>query len=59
MPACIGINIFGRMGRLALRAAWSSESLQIARINEIADDVNCNVNRLIDLTKKVASRLGP
>ena len=35
-PARIGINGFGRMGRLALRAAWSPDSpLQIVHINEI------------------------
>jgi glyceraldehyde-3-phosphate dehydrogenase/erythrose-4-phosphate dehydrogenase len=60
MPARIGINGFGRMeGRLALRVSWPSESLQTTRINEIAGNVNCDVNRLIDLTKKVASRLEP
>jgi glyceraldehyde 3-phosphate dehydrogenase len=32
----IGINGFGRMGRLALRAAWDSADLEIAHINEIA-----------------------
>jgi glyceraldehyde 3-phosphate dehydrogenase len=46
MPARIGINGFGRMGRLALRAAWPSESLQITRINEIAGDVDCAAHLL-------------
>jgi glyceraldehyde 3-phosphate dehydrogenase len=38
----IGINGFGRMGRLALRAAWdqggSTPALQFVHINEIASD---------------------
>ncbi|MEJ2393820.1 MAG: ArsJ-associated glyceraldehyde-3-phosphate dehydrogenase [Candidatus Thiodiazotropha sp.] len=46
MPARIGINGFGRMGRLALRAAWPSESLQITHINEIAGDVDCAAHLL-------------
>jgi len=31
----IGINGFGRMGRLALRAAWERDDLEIVHINEI------------------------
>ena len=34
----IGINGFGRMGRLALRAGWDAEELEFVRINEIAGD---------------------
>lgn len=34
----IGINGFGRMGRLALRAGWRHEGLEWARINEINTD---------------------
>jgi glyceraldehyde 3-phosphate dehydrogenase len=30
----IGINGFGRMGRLALRAAWSREDLEVVAVNE-------------------------
>ena len=30
----VGINGFGRMGRLALRAAWGREDLQIVAISE-------------------------
>jgi glyceraldehyde 3-phosphate dehydrogenase len=36
MPARIGINGFGRMGRLALRAGWGRPDLQFVHINEIA-----------------------
>ena len=32
----VGINGFGRMGRLLLRAGWDSPSVQFVRINEIA-----------------------
>lgn len=34
----IGINGFGRMGRLALRAAWGAEDLEFAHINELHGD---------------------
>jgi glyceraldehyde 3-phosphate dehydrogenase len=36
MSIRIGINGFGRMGRLALRAAWDWPELEIVHINEIA-----------------------
>jgi len=35
MTARIGINGFGRMGRLALRAAWDWRDLDIVHINEV------------------------
>lgn len=38
MSIKIGINGFGRMGRLALRAAWDWPQLEIVHINEIAGD---------------------
>lgn len=38
MSIKIGINGFGRMGRLALRAAWDWPELEIVHINEIAGD---------------------
>jgi glyceraldehyde 3-phosphate dehydrogenase len=34
MPTRIGINGFGRMGRLALRAGWGRPNLQFVHINE-------------------------
>ena len=37
-PARIGINGFGRMGRLALRAGWSTPELQFAHVNELHGD---------------------
>jgi glyceraldehyde 3-phosphate dehydrogenase len=36
MPTRIGINGFGRMGRLALRAGWGSPDLDFVHINEVA-----------------------
>jgi glyceraldehyde 3-phosphate dehydrogenase len=37
----IGINGFGRMGRLALRAGWYEDSFEFVHINEIAGDASC------------------
>ncbi|MDX8150210.1 ArsJ-associated glyceraldehyde-3-phosphate dehydrogenase [Patulibacter brassicae] len=34
----VGINGFGRMGRLALRAGWDRQDLEFVHINEIAGD---------------------
>ncbi len=38
MSARLGINGFGRMGRLGLRAGWARPEYTIARVNEIACD---------------------
>lgn len=38
MSIRIGINGFGRMGRLALRAAWADDSLAFVHINDPAGD---------------------
>lgn len=38
MPLRIGINGFGRMGRLALRAGWGRSDIDFVHINEIAGD---------------------
>ena len=38
MTIRIGINGFGRMGRLTLRAAWGDPDLRIVRINDPAGD---------------------
>src|SRR5450432_2764673 len=35
-PVRVGINGFGRMGRLALRAGWGRPGLEFVHINEIA-----------------------
>ena len=36
MSIRIGINGFGRMGRLALRAGWERPDLEFVHINEVA-----------------------
>ncbi|MCG7894879.1 MAG: ArsJ-associated glyceraldehyde-3-phosphate dehydrogenase [Candidatus Thiodiazotropha taylori] len=46
MKARIGINGFGRMGRLGLRAGWSDENLEFCQINEIAGDAGCSAHLL-------------
>ncbi len=38
MPARIAVNGFGRMGRLALRAAWDWPDLEIVHVNEVGGD---------------------
>ena len=38
MTVRVGINGFGRMGRLGFRAGWDNDGLAIVRINEIATD---------------------
>ncbi|MEO8011668.1 MAG: ArsJ-associated glyceraldehyde-3-phosphate dehydrogenase [Dokdonella sp.] len=38
MSRTVGINGFGRMGRLSLRAAWNMPDLEIRRINDPAGD---------------------
>lgn len=43
----VGINGFGRMGRLGLRAAWSQfPNLEFIHINEIAGDAICSAHLL-------------
>lgn len=44
--AKIGINGFGRMGRLGLRAGWNMNDLEIIRINEIATDAEGSAHLL-------------
>ncbi len=40
MAIRIGINGFGRMGRLGLRAGWNTPGFEFVRINEIATDAH-------------------
>jgi glyceraldehyde 3-phosphate dehydrogenase len=37
-PLRIGINGFGRIGRLALRAAWDWPDVEFVQVNEVAGD---------------------
>jgi len=40
MATRIGINGFGRMGRLALRAGWGDAALEFAHVNELVGDAH-------------------
>lgn len=44
--AKIGINGFGRMGRLGLRAGWGIDDLEIVKVNEISTDVGGSAHLL-------------
>ncbi len=46
MPARVAINGFGRIGRLALRAAWSWPDLDIVHINEAAGEATAAAHLL-------------
>ncbi|MGB9633005.1 MAG: ArsJ-associated glyceraldehyde-3-phosphate dehydrogenase [Chloroflexaceae bacterium] len=46
MVARVGINGFGRIGRLALRAAWGWPELTFAHINEIGGDAAVSAHLL-------------
>ena len=45
-PLRIGINGFGRMGRLALRAGWNHPDLEFIHINELKGDAACSAHLL-------------
>ena len=45
-PTRIGINGFGRMGRLALRAAWGATDLSFAHVNELNGDAATSAHLL-------------
>ena len=46
MSVRIGINGFGRMGRLAFRAAWNWPEFEIVHINEVKGDAVCAAHLL-------------
>lgn len=46
MKIKVGINGFGRMGRLALRAAWDWPEFEIVHINEIKGGAECAAHLL-------------
>jgi glyceraldehyde 3-phosphate dehydrogenase len=46
MDIRIGINGFGRMGRLGLRAGWGFEGIDLVQVNEIACDAACSAHLL-------------
>lgn len=46
MTIRIGINGFGRMGKLGLRAGWGREELEFVHINETKGDAACHAHLL-------------
>ncbi len=44
MTLRIGINGYGRIGRLALRAAWGRPGLEFVKVNEVAADATCSAH---------------
>lgn len=46
MSIRVGINGFGRMGRLALRAAWPSDNIEFVKINETSTDATGSAHLL-------------
>jgi len=46
MAIRIGINGFGRMGRLGFRAGWDASELEIVHVNEISCDSSCSAHLL-------------
>ncbi len=46
MSARIAINGFGRIGRLAFRAAWNQPEVEIVHLNETGGDVACAAHLL-------------
>ena len=46
MAIRIGINGFGRMGRLALRAGWGCPEIEFAHINEVGGDGSTSAHLL-------------
>ena len=46
MKTRIGINGFGRMGRLAMRAGWENDRYVFTKVNEISTDANGSAHLL-------------
>ncbi|WP_018955016.1 ArsJ-associated glyceraldehyde-3-phosphate dehydrogenase [Thioalkalivibrio sulfidiphilus] len=46
MSIRVGINGFGRMGRLGLRAGWGKAPLEFVHVNETAGDAACSAHLL-------------
>lgn len=44
--ANIGINGFGRMGRLGIRAAWDNPAFSFTQVNEISGDAAISAHLL-------------
>ncbi len=46
MSIRVGINGFGRMGKLGFRAGWDNPAYEIVHINEISSDTRCHAHLL-------------
>jgi len=46
MSIRVGINGFGRMGRLGLRAGWNKDEFEVVQVNEIASDATGSAHLL-------------
>ena len=46
MTIRVGINGFGRMGRLGLRAGWNMQAFDVVRVNEISTDATGSAHLL-------------
>ena len=46
MATRVGINGFGRMGKLGLRAGWGCDQLEFVHINEVKGDAFCQAHLL-------------
>ena len=46
MAIRVGINGFGRMGKLGFRAGWGSPEYEIVHVNEIKGDAVCQAHLL-------------
>jgi glyceraldehyde 3-phosphate dehydrogenase len=46
MAIRVGINGFGRMGKLALQAGWDNDEFEFVHINEIKGDAECHAHLL-------------
>jgi len=46
MVVKVGINGFGRMGRLGLRAGWNMDGFEVVQVNEIACGAECSAHLL-------------
>ncbi len=45
-PTRIAVNGFGRIGRLALRAAWGGRAVEIVHVNELKGDAATSAHLL-------------
>ena len=56
MSIGIGLNGFGRMGRLGFRAAWGADDIEVIR--DIVAAVSCTTNCLARVVRFINEKLG-